>query len=509
MASLEDLRDSLSVALEQLLDERDAAIAAGETAKAATAQTEIDRIKPILGAVQFAINHDGAVNLNAVAARLQESIEAQRAIGLTTALKTLKKAVEELREEADDDVADTGGGSGPGASLQAKPGPNQSVVNMLIAEATKRGLDPMMILTIVAIESDFKPRLTNPRSSAAGLFQFIDSTWVKEGGKKFPGRGGKGNGHAAGAAIETHIEIGCKFVAKLVKFVKEKLGSASTLHVYMAHQQGQAGALKILKANPNEAIESVIGDDAAIDNGFGGMTVAETIAKFRNTIRVNEDQARSEVAAVQPGPDAGGGGSQPAGASIKQKAIDVALAEMEIFARSNGAIVRENRPPLEARVLEYFRFVDRGDVTDTTAVPWSAAYMSFVMHKAGATNEQFPKSAGHAKYILASLRNRIANRFDASIVYFDRSEKAPRLGDLVGFSDEVRNRADIEAFLSKPADKQFFSSHTDLVVNVNAGQILVVGGNVSQTITTKRIRVDAEGMIAPSEKHFFLLRVNI
>ncbi|HKY06744.1 MAG TPA: DUF2272 domain-containing protein [Candidatus Binatia bacterium] len=508
MGTQESLRDSLSVALEELLDERDAALAANETAKAATAQTEIDRIKVVLATVQFAINQGQALNLNAVAARLQESIEAQRAIGLKTALKTLKKAVDELREETDDDVADTGGGPGQGASIQAKPGPNQSVVNMLIAEAIKRRLDPMMVLTIVAIESDFKPRLTNPRSSAAGLFQFIDSTWIKEGGAKFPGRGGKGNGHAAGASIETQIEIGCKFVAKLVKFVKEKLGSASTLHVYMAHQQGQTGALKILKADSNEAIESVIGDDAASDNGFGGMTVAQTIAKFRNTIRVNEDQALSEVVAAPLDSATGAGGVT--NGSFAQKAIEVALAEMEMFGRRNGVVVRESQQPLNARVRDYFRFVDSGN-SDPTTVPWSAAYMSFVMHKAGATNEQFPKSIGHATYILASLTNRLANRFNASIVYFDRHEKAPRLGDLVGFSNDsrVRTRADIEALLSKPKDEQFFSSHTDLVVDVDDGEILVVGGNVSQSITTKRIRTDNEGRIVPSEKHFFLLRVSI
>lgn len=524
---LQELADILAEAFDELLRESDAAREAGDTAKAKVAEAEADRINILLSRVQVAINNGTAVNLNAVAARLQESINAQRAIGLKTARKILEDAVGDLPAGTGSGAVSTGGGgtgtsggatgtgegTGTSAPIEAKPGPHQSVINILIAGALEHKLDPMMVLTIVKIESNFDPTARSPLSSAAGLYQFIDSTWIAEGGKKF----GSGSGHAARAPISMQVEIGCGFLVKLLKSVKTKLGDASTMMVYMAHQQGLGGALKILKADPSTAIELVIGDAAARNNGFAGMTVAETIEKFRTLVRVKGDQAAELVVPVPLTPAAAGGAANAAGAAdapmsmgpFAQRSREVALTEMEMFARRNGAIVRENQTPLEARVFEYFRFVDRGDVTDTTAVPWSAAYMSFVMHRAGATNEQFPKSAGHARYILASLRNRIANRFDASIVYFDRNEKAPRLGDLVGFSDEVRNRAAIEAFLLKPPKEQFFSSHTDLVVNIDRGEILVVGGNVSQTITTKRIRVDTEGMIVPSEKHFFLLRVNI
>ena len=163
--------------------------------------------------------------------------------------------------------------------------------------------------------------------------------------------------------------------------------------------------------------------------------------------------------------------------------------------------------PLSKRVLEYFRGVGRSDITDPSAEPWSAAFISFVMRDAGALPTVFPFSGNHARYILFGLANRIANRDNASLVYFDRSEIAPRVGDLIGFSRtaNVTSRADIERFLP---DK-FFPSHTDLVIDVSPGKCKVIGGNVGQTIQTATVKIDEFGKIDPSDKHFFVLRVNI
>lgn len=505
-AQLEDLRDKLNAALEQLIKERDTALQANEPAKVATAEAEAERLGTVVATVQFAINSQVALNLNAVAARLQESIEAQKAVGLSLAWKTIEKAATVLK-----DAGATAGTvlEAVAGSMQAKPGKFQSVVNKLIEGAKAKQLDPMLVLTIVAIESDFNPLACSSLSSAAGLFQFLDSTWFGAGGEEFPGRGGKGNGHAAGASVDVQVAIGCKFIADIRKALAKRLGTEpSVAAIYMAHQQGLGGALKILKADPNAAIESVIGEAAARNNAFDGLRVGQTIEKFRTMVRTNEDQARELVVAAAP---AVGGGASVDVNTIAARVVHVALTEMEMFARDNGRIVVETQPPLNKRVLEYFSGVGRPDITDPSAEAWSAAFISFVMgeamRRAGVGQDLFPKSAAHATYILAGLANRIANRLNAPLVYFDRGEMAPRVGDLVGFSrtGKVKNRADIEALLP---DK-FFPSHTDLVVDVSAGRIKVIGGNVGQTIKLSTVAVDGEGRIDPSDQHFFVLRVNI
>jgi hypothetical protein len=273
----------------------------------------------------------------------------------------------------------------------------------------------------------------------------------------------------------------------------------------MAHQQGISGALKIMRANPDDAIEDVIGVDAARNNAFGGLTVRQTINKFNAKYKDNEKEAAAlvtispknieSVGILQSGP-------------VLAKAVQFALSEMQQFALKNGVVVVETQQPLKARVLQYFSFVGL-NVTNPASKPWSAAFISFVMDHAGATG--FPFSAGHATYILKGLANRLANKMNAPVVYFDKDEIAPKVGDLIGFSNDssVRNRADLEARLQLPPDDQFFASHTDLVVEVSSGKVKAIGGNVSQSIKLTTVTTTADGKIEPSNKRFFVLRLNV
>jgi hypothetical protein len=517
---LEDLRDGLSEALDELIAERDEAVKKNEMDKVTTAEAEMDRIGVVLATVQFALNEEQAINMNAVAARLLESVQAQRAIGLSTAAKDIDGLIKKMdgsvggggvkgKGKGVGKKRQAGGATGTG-DIQAKPGKFQIVVDKLIAGAKANGLDPMMILTFIAIESDFDPTQCSPVSSAAGLFQFIDSTWAAVGGPTFPGRGGIGNGQAAGASIDMQVDLGCKFTADNAKKLAQALGEPPVgVTIYMAHQQGLAGALKILRANRSDSIESVIGEAAAKNNRFQGLTVGQTIEKFSAVYRSNEDDARALVTITGAGPAAGEAEEEGAETadSILPKAVHVALTEMEVFARKNGAVLVETQQPLSSRVLEYFKLVGRPDITDPTAEPWSAAFISFVMKTAGASPTQFPISPSHSLYILFALANRVANRMNASMVYFDRNERAPEVGDLIGFSRtaEVRNRADMERFLPS----KFFASHTNLVVDVAPGRIKAIGGNLSQSTRIVTVKTDAQGRIDPSDQHFFVLQMNM
>jgi len=396
--------------------------------------------------------------------------------------------------------------TGLSGDIQAKPGSHQAVIDKLIAGTKSHGLDPMTVLTIVKIEtSDFDPTECNPVSSAAGLFQFIDDTWAAEGGPTFPGRGGNGNGQAAGASVDVQVEIGCAFTVKNAKALKARLGRAITpVELYMAHQQGLAGAVKMLTASPDIAVESVIGVKAARNNGLGGLTVSQAINKLNALYQRRKNEATALVTIT---PDSSGGGrvGSPGTTLVLSNAVKAALDEMNTFARPGGTVVLETQEPLRARILEYFKFVGRGDVTNPAAVRWSAAYISFVLNAGGVTRAQFPFSASHSAYILAALANRVANRMDAPIVYFDKGEMAPRVGDLIGFSDEVQSRADLER---KLPDKPFHS-HTNLVVELSSGKIRAIGGNVTQSIRITNVNATPDGKIIPANKHFFVLRMNM
>lgn len=134
--------------------------------------------------------------------------------------------------------------------------------------AARHGVPPEALLKIAVIESGGNPNARNPRSSAGGLFQFIDSTARQYGlSNKFD------PAQAADAA------------ARLMKdnaaHLRGVLGREPTAgELYLAHQQGAGGAAKLL-ASPDRPAVDVIGWDAVrLNGGAPGMTAGQFAQKW-------------------------------------------------------------------------------------------------------------------------------------------------------------------------------------------------------------------------------------
>lgn len=111
-----------------------------------------------------------------------------------------------------------------------------SDIARIIADAFRaRGLDPKVGLRIAQIESGLNPNARNPKSSAGGLFQFIDGTAAQYGLRnRFDPV------EAAAAAA--------KLTADNAGTLSRALGRAPDgAELYLAHQQGAGGALGILR----------------------------------------------------------------------------------------------------------------------------------------------------------------------------------------------------------------------------------------------------------------------
>jgi hypothetical protein len=141
----------------------------------------------------------------------------------------------------------------------------------IIAEAARRyGQDPQTLARIAQIESSMNPSARNPRSSAAGLFQFIDST---------AGRYGLTNKLDPVAASDATARLTRDNAA----YLGERLGRQPTpAELYLAHQQGAGGAAKIL-ANPQADASTVVGPQAvALNGGRPGMTAGDFAGLWTN-----------------------------------------------------------------------------------------------------------------------------------------------------------------------------------------------------------------------------------
>lgn len=137
-----------------------------------------------------------------------------------------------------------------------------TIADIITGAAQRYGVDPQALLRVAEIESGLNPGARNPKSSAGGLFQFIDSTAGQYGlADKFDPM------QAADA--------GARLMRDNAAGLRSALGrDPSGAELYLAHQQGLGGARKIL-GNPNASLADLVGGAAANLNAGAGLTAGQ------------------------------------------------------------------------------------------------------------------------------------------------------------------------------------------------------------------------------------------
>jgi hypothetical protein len=250
---------------------------------------------------------------------------------------------------------------------------SSSVLDALRSAANQSGAKFDLLLSNAAIESGLNPSAKASTSSASGLFQFIDQTWLAAVKKN-----GAAHGLAAQAAaivqrggsytVEDpamkqeilNLRNDPKVAASLAADHLRDLGNTLTASLghapdvaetYLGHFLGAGGATQMLKAaqmNPNMPASSVL-PEAARANGalFNNQTVGQFINKIRNRIdktfgelglpipqggmQFGTPQPASTEAGAQPGdlqPDGWGKGSPTKLATSQERIMLASLAEV-------------------------------------------------------------------------------------------------------------------------------------------------------------------------------------
>ncbi len=188
-----------------------------------------------------------------------------------------------------------------------------------------------------------------------------------------------------------------------------------------------------------------------------------------------------------------------------ENALRIARQEWERFGQQTidktNTIVKkggqESEDPYWERVGDYWKAVGFPNLTGKdTQEPWSAAFISWVMKEAG-WGERFSYSEWHATYIRNSIIAR--RKGDKSFAYwgYRLSERAPQVGDLVGYARQGGITYDYQPLV--------YSSHTDLVVAVRANEIDVIGGNVKDSVSLKTVATDDQGRIVDKNQRWFVV----
>lgn len=136
--------------------------------------------------------------------------------------------------------------------------------------------------SIIAVESGGNPNAANPSSSASGLGQFIDSTWLSTIRKHRPDLAG-GKTDQELLALKTDPGLSKEMIGAYASDNQSILSKAGLPvtdgTTYLAHFAGPQGAVKVLSSSPDTPVSAILGASAVKANPFlNGMTAADLIS---------------------------------------------------------------------------------------------------------------------------------------------------------------------------------------------------------------------------------------
>ena len=125
--------------------------------------------------------------------------------------------------------------------------------------------------------------------------------------------------------------------------------------------------------------------------------------------------------------------------------------------------------------------------------PWSAAFISYVMHKAGA-DDHFAYAPSHSVYIVRALDQAKKAKPSSPFVARRHKQYSPKLGDLIACERKPAVDPNFDTYKSFVAQGKY-EAHCDVVTEVHEKHVMTIGGNVSNSVTRKKWPLDAGKMI--------------
>jgi hypothetical protein len=191
------------------------------------------------------------------------------------------------------------------------------------------------------------------------------------------------------------------------------------------------------------------------------------------------------------------------------KVVKQCLNEFERFEEGKG---RETKDPFAGFVGEYWSFGLKNKNIDGRTTfqdakgksfrpAWSAAFVSFIMRKAGA-GDAFFYHEGHIHYVVKAIRDARTQGSTSKFLGRDPKKQVPKVGDLINAGRGAAKSVTFKDVLAKYGKDEvpkgnFMPSHTDIVISVDPGKSLTtMGGNVdTDTVGEKTWKLNSDGTL--------------
>ena len=257
-----------------------------------------------------------------------------------------------------------------------------------------------------------------------------------------------------------------------------------------------------------ESLNKILGINLVVD-GIIGPKTRGAIKSFQQKNRLEVDGivgpiTESELiktgASLPPG--AGSNVNIPSYpqpiSGVPKNIVTIALQEWNRWNKGN---TKENSTSMRNVPSEYWNSTPGGSNIISknnwwSNYAWSAAFICYVVRKAGAGNA-FKYSSYHTTYTYYAKQNRIngvSNTFKAYRV----SEKKPDLGDIIvqNYDRSNRNYDSVQPNIS--------GAHGDIVVEVSSDHVKVIGGNVGESVSLRKYPINSNGYLS-SGKHWAIV----
>ncbi len=167
----------------------------------------------------------------------------------------------------------------------------------------------------------------------------------------------------------------------------------------------------------------------------------------------------------------------------------------------NRGKAKEYEQPFVKYVGEYWASIGMNLDGLDRDVPWSAAFISYAVRKAGGYSG-FRYAAAHARYCHKAIRSKLDNVSHPFWGYKIKDHK-PQLGDMV-----CRWRINRVTY-EHAANNQWFKSHCDVVVAIEKDNVLTIGGNVNHSVRHTRYKITNNEFLTGEGNVYAVLKNNL
>ncbi|WP_207620584.1 DUF2272 domain-containing protein, partial [Oharaeibacter diazotrophicus] len=192
--------------------------------------------------------------------------------------------------------------------------------------------------------------------------------------------------------------------------------------------------------------------------------------------------------------------------AARERLFEVVVAEWLRFAKGKSS---EEAEPYNSYVHEMWQAIGedwwgKSKYADGKDVPWSAAFVSFVVGRSGPEYDAFAFDASHSVFVNDAIRARVMGNKTKPFWAYRIDEKKPEIGDIV-----QRNRAGNSFGYDYAEAHASYPSHSDVVCEVRGRVARVIGGNTGGgegTVAMSEYDLDAKGFLLPGQSIIALLK---